>query len=123
MTKQEEHTISTMHDITIGHLDDVGQELSHIENLLTERRLFRKWVQDPEGADLFSEDLAKVEAELADKEGQRETLLEEYNRLERRLGWLKKQLEVLRFRADYEESDSDEESEDFVFDYSNDIPF
>ena len=99
---QEELTISTLHDITIGHLDGLGQEISAIEELLTERRLYRKWVQDPEGADLFSEDLARVEAQLAEKEGQREALLEEYNRYERRYNWLKKQLEIIRFRSDYE---------------------
>ena len=79
---QEELIISTLHDITIGHLDGLGQEISAIEELLTERRLYRKWVQDPEGADLFSGDLARVEAQLAEKEGQREAFLESLVRLD-----------------------------------------
>ncbi len=118
MNQRDETIISIMHDITGTHMGDIGQELSDIEDLLAERRLLRKWVQDSEGADLFSEDLARVEAELAEKEGKREELLEEYNRLEHRLNWLKKQLEIARFRLKYE---SDDESEDVTDD--NSIPF
>lgn len=69
MTRQEEIIISPMHDITATHMGDIGQEISEIEDLIIGRRLFRKWVQDVEGADLFSEDLARVKAELAEKEG------------------------------------------------------
>jgi hypothetical protein len=114
MTQQEEFIISAMHDSTVSDLDQIGQEISVIEDLLTKRRLLRKWVQDTEGADLFSEDLAKVEAQLAGKEEKREPLMEEYNRYERRLNWLKKQLAVTRFRSAYEP----EENADFY-----DVPF
>ena len=44
--------------------------------------------------------------------------MEKFNRLERRLNWLKKQLEIVRFRLKYE---SDDESEDVTDD--NSIPF
>ncbi len=96
---QEELVITTMLNIMIPDVNQLRDEISQIEHLLTERRLLRKWVQDAEGAELFSEDLARVEAQLAEKEGQREALMEEYNRMERKSNWLSKQLELIQFRS------------------------
>jgi hypothetical protein len=81
---QEELTITALLHTVIPDVNQLREELDHIESLLCQRRLYRRWVQDPEGADLFSEDLAKVEAKLAEREGKREALMEELNRYERR---------------------------------------
>lgn len=62
---QEELTITTMLNLMIPDVNQIRAEIEHIEDLLVRRRLFRKWVQDLEGTNLFSEDLAEVEAELA----------------------------------------------------------
>ena len=102
---QEELTITALLHSVIPDVNQLREELDHIESLLCKRRLYRQWVQDPEGADLFSEDLAGVEAELAEREGKREALMEELNRYERRRHWLERQLEVTRFRAGYESED------------------
>ena len=116
MTREEEIVITAMHDITVFELNQIGDKIETIEDLLIRRRLFRKWVQDAEGADLFSEELAEVEAQLAQKAGEREALLEQYNRYERKFNWLRKQLEVIRFQLDHK-ADADEVTDD------NDIPF
>ncbi len=96
---QEELTITVMLTLMTPDRNQIRAEIEHIEDLLVRHRLFRKWVQDPEGADLFSEDLAEVEAELAKKESKRAELMEEYNRLERKCNWLDRQLEVIQFRS------------------------
>jgi len=113
---QEEIIITAMREITLFERNQIGNQIETIENLLVRRRLFRKWVQDAEGADLFSAELAEVEAELAEKEDERETLLEQYNRYERKCNWLRKQLEIIRFQSGHEE-DTDGVTDD------DDVPF
>lgn len=116
MMTQEEIIITGMREITVFELNQIGDQIETIEDLLVRRRLFRKWVQDAEGAELFSEELAEVEAELAEKEGERETLLEQYNRYERKCNWLRKQLEIIRFQSGYK-ADTTEVTDD------DDVPF
>ncbi len=113
---QEEIIITAMREITLFERNQIGNQIETIENLLVRRRLFRKWVQDAEGADLFSAELAEVEAELAEKEDERETLLEQYNRYERKCNWLRKQLEIIRFQSGHE-ADTDGVTDD------DDVPF
>ena len=116
MMTHEEIIITAMHELTVFERNQIGDQIETIEELLIRRRLFRKWVQDAEGADLFSEELAKVEAELAEKENERESLLEQYNRYERKCNWLKKQLEIIRFQSAHK-ADTDRVTD------NNDIPF
>ena len=121
---QEELIITVMQEMTSFDMNQVGQELSAIEELLVRRRLFRKWTQDAEGADLFSEDLAEVEAELAEREGEREALLEKYNRYERRYNWLQKQLEIIRFQSRYKlDSTDDDDHAPFGIADDDEVPF
>jgi len=115
MTK-EELLISTMHDITICGLGDVEEELEQLEDLVVKRDLLRTWTQNPEGLELFGEELAEVEAEIAQSIGRKNMLERQRDWYQKRHNWLDEKLQMYR--------DNDEkDSSDFWETNDDDVPF
>ena len=115
MTK-EELLISTMHDITICGLGDIEEELEQLEDLVIKRDLLRTWTQNPEGIELFGEELAEVEAEIAQSIGRKNMLERQRDWYQKRHDWLDKKLQMYRDNDEKDPSDFWETNDD-------DVPF
>lgn len=102
---REELLISTMHDITLCKLGDIEEELERLEELMVKRDLLRSWTQQPEGLELFGEELAEAEAEIAQSAGRKSMLERQRDWYQRRYDWLKQKL--MAYRGDDKEDSGD----------------
>jgi len=114
--KREEFLISGMHDITICKLGDVEEELEQLEDLVVKRDLLRTWTQTPEGLELFGEELAEVEAEIAQNIGRKKMLERQRDWYQKRHDWLDKKLQMYC-------DDDEKDSSDFWETDDDDVPF
>ena len=112
---REELLISTMHDITICKLGDVEEELEQLEDQIVKRDLLRTWTQNPEGLELFGEELAEVEAEIAQSIGRKKMLERQRDWYQKRHDWLDEKLQMYR-------DDDEKDSSDF-WGTKDEVPF
>lgn len=113
--KREEFLISAMHDITICKLGDIEEELEQLEDLIVKRDLLRTWTQDPEALELFGEELAEVEAEIAQNIGRKKMLERQCDWYQKRHDWLDEKLQMY--------CDNDEEDSSVPWETDDDVPF
>ncbi len=111
---REELLISTMHDITICELGNIEEELEQLEDLVVKRDLLRDWTQHPEGLELFREELAEAEAEIAQNVERKKMLERQRDWHQRRHDWLDKKLQMYR---------DDNENDSSVFSETDEVPF
>ncbi|MFQ6042911.1 MAG: hypothetical protein ACE5PV_18830 [Candidatus Poribacteria bacterium] len=112
---KEELLISTMHDITLCQLGDIEAELERLEELVVKRDLLRTWTQHPEGLELFGEELAEAEAEIAENSGRKKMLERQRDWYQRRHDWLDEKLQMYR--------DNDEGDSSDFWETKDEVPF
>jgi len=126
---REEMLISTMHDITGCKLGDIEEELEQLEDLIVKRNLLRSWTQHPEGLELFGEELAEVEAEIAQSVGRirlervytvvqdkrKRMLQRQRDWYQKRHDWLEQKLQMYRGNDEKGSCDSTEIKYDIPF--------